>query len=106
RRVFSASAESKNAQIISFPHPRTGDQARCMVSADGKEVFEVGHLNTANTKNMKRSWLVGDSVQKDGSYYVVGRIDPIFLILPVLQQHSTKVNTGYVNPNFSRFIVF
>eukprot|EP01134_Creolimax_fragrantissima_P006344 CFRG6344T1 len=89
KRAFESDAEGGVACIvISLPHPRTSDLVRFMISGDRKELFELNHVNGAAKKNMKKSWLIGNSIQMDGTFYLFTRMDPVLLILPAISKYS------------------
>ncbi|XP_078379595.1 ribonuclease H2 subunit B-like isoform X1 [Oculina patagonica] len=74
--------------FIKIPHPRTGKEQQFLLSHSGEKIFEVLQF-----KEEPRSWFVEDSVQKDGSLYVITPVDPLFLILPYLTKFSQKFRT-------------
>lgn len=86
--VHSDECGSTEPVFIKFPHPRTGKELQFLLSHSGEKVFEVLRF-----KEEPRSWFVEDSVQKDGSLYLITPIDPLFLILPYLTKFSQKFRT-------------
>jgi len=74
--------------FIMIPHPRTGKELQFLLSHCGEKVFELLCF-----KEEPRSWFVEDSVQKDGSLFVITPVDPLFLILPYLTKYSQKFRT-------------
>lgn len=91
-----------NIEIISLRHPRTGDGAQFLYNSnDGtiqelwkysekfRFVFLVG-LNFCDDfvtlKTFSRSWFIGNSVNSEGTILFSTNIDPLFLILPLMQK--------------------
>ncbi|KAM3579603.1 hypothetical protein VKS41_008057 [Umbelopsis sp. WA50703] len=70
---------------MQLPHPRTGDNGRYVVQADGA-MLEIQKIEADH----KQSWFIGNSVQKDGILYMMTPIDPLFVLLPVLDQIRQK----------------
>ncbi|CAH3120028.1 unnamed protein product [Pocillopora meandrina] len=74
--------------FIKIPHPRTGMEQQFLLSHSGEKIFEVLKFTEE-----PRSWFIEDSVQKDGSLFVITPVDPLFLVLPYLTKYSQKFRT-------------
>ncbi|KAI8579723.1 hypothetical protein K450DRAFT_241180 [Umbelopsis ramanniana AG] len=70
---------------IQAPHPRTGDPSRYVLQQDGV-LLEVQKVEAEH----KQSWLIGNSVQKNGVLYMMTPMDPLFVLLPVLAETRKK----------------
>ncbi|KAH8547705.1 ribonuclease H2, subunit B [Umbelopsis sp. PMI_123] len=70
---------------IQVPHPRTGEPSRYVLQQNGV-MLEVQKVEAEH----KQSWLIGNSVQKNGILYMMTPIDPLFLLLPVLASLRKK----------------
>lgn len=86
--VCSKECSDTDPVFIKISHPRSGKEVLFLLSHDREKVFEVLRF-----KEEPRSWFVEDSVQRDGSLYVIAPIDPLFLALPYLTKHSQKFRT-------------
>ncbi|CAG8648079.1 3814_t:CDS:2, partial [Acaulospora morrowiae] len=69
---------TENIVSIRLPHPRTGLPARYIIQEG--ELLEVQRVDCGSRK----SWFIEDTVHKDGSFLFFTRIDPLFLMLPIL----------------------
>eukprot|EP00041_Stephanoeca_diplocostata_P014046 m.252143 g.252143 ORF g.252143 m.252143 type:complete len:322 (-) comp19556_c1_seq1:135-1100(-) len=83
---------NNSVTVVSLPHPNTGDPARYVLlrgkDDKGCSVFE---LNCFEDK-IDRSWFVGNTVQQTGELYLCTPIDPMLLVLPLLEKHMHKPN--------------
>ncbi|OZJ05668.1 hypothetical protein BZG36_01408 [Bifiguratus adelaidae] len=75
---------SEESLIVPLPHPRTGAIARYLIEDDG--LYEVNKVQS----EFKRSWFIGDTIQRDGSLYLITPMDPLFILLPVLTKRRQK----------------
>jgi len=66
-----------------MPHPQNGVVSLFMFK--NKDVYQV-----MQCKEDYRSWFVDESVQKDGSMYMITPIDPLFLALPYLEKSAAQ----------------
>ena len=57
-------------------------------------ITESGHLlelqEAAPLDAEPRSWLVDQTVHKDGTLFLATRVDPLFFLLPLLQNNGTR----------------
>jgi len=91
-RVILASADVSNSQIFPLTHPRTGGAAQFVRTADA--LLEVQRFADSSTP---RSWLLGgqlELVQQDGSMLLATPIDPLFLLIPQLQEARGGAGSG------------
>ena len=83
-RVAVAGADLSTSQIFPLTHPRTG--AAVQFARAGDALLEVQRFNDTSTP---RSWLLGgqmEMVLQDGSLLVATPFDPLFVLVPQLQQ--------------------
>ncbi|CAM9323267.1 unnamed protein product [Choristocarpus tenellus] len=78
--------EELKATITTFAHPRTGDHTRFMLV--GQDLLEIQASRPRDHE--QASFFIDQSVQADGTVYTATRVDPLFLLLPVLKKHATK----------------
>ncbi|XP_065177931.1 ribonuclease H2 subunit B-like isoform X1 [Sycon ciliatum] len=78
-RLGVKSTDEESAAFHTLPHPKSGDATLYLFSPDCKTVCELMKF-----QNEPRSWFIGETVQKDGSLFVMTPIDPLFLMLPFL----------------------
>lgn len=64
-------------------HPKSRQPAMYMFSHENQKILEL-----ITFEENFRSWFIGDSVQKDGSFWIASSVDPVFLILPYLASTS------------------
>ena len=69
-------------EVVVLPHPRSNEPARFLLR-DG-DLLEVQKA----TPKLPSSWLSGERVVQDGGVHVGTRIDPLFLVLPLLEKAS------------------
>ncbi|KAK6195811.1 hypothetical protein SNE40_001164 [Patella caerulea] len=69
--------------ICQLRHPKTDEGCLYLFDQHGKNVYEI-----IKYKEEFRSWLIGESVQKDGGIILTTQIDPVFLVLPYLIQQD------------------
>ncbi|KAF9312005.1 Ribonuclease H2 subunit B [Podila horticola] len=62
-----------------LPNPTSGLPSRYVIQ-DGK-LYE---MQVAAAEGI-RSWFVGDTIQSDGSLYMITPLDPIFMFIPILE---------------------
>ena len=79
KTLFTAS----ELEIISLTHPRTGSGAKFIIHE--KDVYEVNSF-----QERYRSWFIGQSVVSNGNLYMTTRVDPLFLVIPVLSTDCTE----------------
>jgi len=73
------------AKVIKFPHPtKIDEQVQYLIAND--TFFELQMLNG----NLSSSWFIDNNIHKDGSLYMATPIDPLFMILPLLELHRKK----------------
>ncbi|KAK9721884.1 hypothetical protein K7432_003069 [Basidiobolus ranarum] len=65
--------------LIQLKHPKTGKPARFSLH-EGK-LCEIQKVDPEE----KRSWFINDTVQQDGSLFFFTPVDPLFLLIPILE---------------------
>ncbi|KAJ3044819.1 Ribonuclease H2 subunit B [Rhizophlyctis rosea] len=80
-----ASKEDPNAVIVLLPHPRTGTEV-CFVIENNVNFLELQKVDSAQT----RSWFVGNEVVKEGDLHIMSAFDPLYLLLPLLDESRKK----------------
>lgn len=91
-RVILSSADVSNSQIFPLTHPRTGGAAQFVRTAD--TLLEVQRFADSSTP---RSWLLGgqlELVQQDGGMLLATPIDPLFVLIPQLQEARGGAGSG------------
>ncbi|CAM9147265.1 unnamed protein product [Discosporangium mesarthrocarpum] len=85
---FSSSGENGDltATITTFTHPRTGSPAQYMLVE--KDLLEIQVARPRNHE--KASFFIDQAVQAEGAVYFASRVDPLFLLLPILKKHTAK----------------
>ncbi|XP_057820616.2 uncharacterized protein LOC131033399 [Cryptomeria japonica] len=78
-----ASVSNVEGQILHLRHPKSGNPT-CYILMDGC-IQELHWF-----KQRYGSWFLGEYVCEDGSLYVATPIDPIFIVLPLLDQARMK----------------
>lgn len=77
------SAASIEGCLLHLKHPKTGAKACYMITGDTLQ--EIHWF-----KEQFSSWFLGNHVLEDGSLYIGTPVDPIFLLLPVLDDAQMK----------------
>ncbi|KAL6052754.1 Ribonuclease H2 subunit B [Balamuthia mandrillaris] len=82
--------KSEDPLIISLPNPRSSRLSRYMI-ANGT-LLELQRL-----KREEGSWFRDSSIISDGSLYMATPVDPLFLLLPLLEKNrkQSAENVGY-----------
>ena len=83
-KVFLASSDVSESRFFALTHPRTGGAVQFARTADA--LLEVQRFADASTP---RSWLFAgalEQVQQDGTLLVCTAVDPLFVLIPQLQQ--------------------
>jgi len=95
RKIFiikgtQESLSNDDIVITHFLHPKRGQNARYIVS--NKTIMEIQRLS-----EQPASWLIDNTVEKDGSIYMCTPIDPLFLLIPLLHlnRKKTEEHQGY-----------
>ena len=88
-------------EILNLTHPGTGDScqfALCMSSKSGigsqqQERKTLMEINKSADPEISRSWFIGDSVTSDGCLFLYTPMDPLFLVLPLLEENKKQFST-------------
>eukprot|EP01116_Phalansterium_solitarium_P017980 TRINITY_DN4589_c0_g1_i1.p1 TRINITY_DN4589_c0_g1~~TRINITY_DN4589_c0_g1_i1.p1 ORF type:complete len:305 (+),score=68.22 TRINITY_DN4589_c0_g1_i1:50-964(+) len=91
QRIFvvhgtSETLSEQDLVFTSLPHPKRGCQARYALTKG--RILEIQRLIEEPA-----SWFVGDSVQSDGSLYLATPVDPMFLMIPLLEASRKKTDS-------------
>lgn len=81
--VSGANGEQDCPYLCKLPHPKSG--LSTMYAFKDKKSWEILKFS-----EKYRSWFCNDSVQEDGSLYILSPIDPIFLAIPYLSKIAKK----------------
>jgi len=84
--IFQGKEEKINEEdliITSLPHPKRGKNARFVIS--NKKVLEIQRLH-----EQPSSWFIDNTAEKDGSFYLCTPVDPLFLLIRLLEQNRKK----------------
>ncbi|CAG8648050.1 1880_t:CDS:2, partial [Cetraspora pellucida] len=77
--------ENDNSVIsVMLPRPRTGLPARYLLQ--DSNLYEALYVDYEHQK----SWFVKDTIEKDGSFVYFTRFDPLFLLIPILDNCRKK----------------
>ncbi|KAI9353877.1 ribonuclease H2, subunit B [Obelidium mucronatum] len=79
-----ATREESFTTLVPLPHPRTGEAVYFALSPQSL-------LQVTRHATEKRSCFVGDNVLQDGSFLVMTPFDPLFLLLPLLDNPSSSM---------------
>ncbi|KAK7499198.1 hypothetical protein BaRGS_00009458 [Batillaria attramentaria] len=71
--------EEDNVCFCKLRHPKSENTAMYVISNGGQLVSEVNRFSPDFG-----SWLIGNSIQKDGGILMTTPVDPVFLVLPYL----------------------
>ncbi|KFH72551.1 hypothetical protein MVEG_02840 [Podila verticillata NRRL 6337] len=75
----TVSAHSEKPISMLLPNPTSGFPSRYVIQ-NGK-LYE---MQVAAAEGI-RSWFVGETIQSDGSLYMITPLDPIFMFIPILE---------------------
>uniref|UniRef100_A0A6B2L8U7 Ribonuclease H2 subunit B n=1 Tax=Arcella intermedia TaxID=1963864 RepID=A0A6B2L8U7_9EUKA len=85
--LMKKTQELNKSIIFSLPHPKNGRMSRFLLNGE-KEILEIQKV-----KRNPSSYFIDETVQQDGSLYITTDIDPLYLILPRLQEARRKKNS-------------
>lgn len=83
--------EDASLQIVSLRNPATRSESKYLLqleAGDAKRCTMVYEVNCFNEPH--RSWFINETVCSNGKIYLPTPIDPLFLLLPYLEQHCTE----------------
>lgn len=72
--------------IIQLRNPCTGISSRYICQHEHNKFYELLKYNETN-----RSWFINDILALDNAIYMTTIIDPLFLVLPYIQEHCATV---------------
>ncbi|CAO3570107.1 unnamed protein product [Mortierella alpina] len=79
---------SQDPISILLPNPSSGLPSRYVIQ-DG-QLFE---LQASDSEGL-RSWFIEDTIQSDGSLYLITPIDPVFMFIPILDIMRQKTHSA------------
>lgn len=87
-----AHTSSYSLEFITLLHPGTNapTQFALSTSISPKPATRLLEVTKANDPDVPRSWFVGNSVQSDGALFLLTKIDPLFVVLPLLDAARGK----------------
>jgi hypothetical protein len=77
---------------VELPHPQSGQKAKFLISENPYAknfVLEVQEM--APNSEEQSSWIVDKEMCSTGSLFVASPIDPLFILLPILEDARAKV---------------
>ncbi|KAJ2916776.1 hypothetical protein MD484_g3620, partial [Candolleomyces efflorescens] len=84
-QTLALQLDSNGHQYLSLPHPRTGHFALFLPT--DTQILEVQAVSPSNP----RSWFLDQNVIEDGKLLVMTPIDPVFLLIPLLEYGKSGV---------------
>ncbi|CAM9798022.1 unnamed protein product [Ectocarpus fasciculatus] len=75
------------AKVVGLVHPRTGEATKFMMVGDNLLELQVARPREPQEL---ASFFIDQAVQQDGAVHAASRVDPLFLLLPVLAKHATR----------------
>lgn len=81
----SEGLSSKDVKIIKLSHPRRKIEVPYIIQDN-----QICEINRAIER--PSSWFVDDTVDDDGSLYIATPIDPLFILLQLLEKHRKQVS--------------
>jgi ribonuclease H2 subunit B len=84
-RVFLVKEPASDLRIITLPHPKTEAPMRFIVDAKGETIMEI-----QKGAQKYSSWFKDQSVIEEGSLYVATPIDPLFIMIWLLEKCRKK----------------
>ncbi|KAF8894051.1 ribonuclease H2, subunit B [Infundibulicybe gibba] len=102
-QAISTSLENQDQSELSklsfsrLPHPRTGLPSLFLLNAShskASNIFEVQAVDHPEP----RSWFTNEEVESDGKLLIITPIDPVFLILPILQSIEAHDSSNIFRP--------
>lgn len=94
--VVALGAGGLAGKVTVLAHPRTGEMCRWMITGDDgvggtQPTFDILELQVAKVASRAfNSFFIDQSVQSEGSLYIATRIDPMLLLLPLMEKRKAK----------------
>ncbi|CAG8524727.1 5349_t:CDS:10 [Paraglomus occultum] len=85
-KEYSKDNNSESLLSIRLPHPRTGQAVRYILQ--DQTLLEIRKVDCGS----QRSWFIGNTVQSDGSLFCLTPIDPLFVLVPILDTCRRKTS--------------
>ena len=106
-----ASAGEYRGRFVTLPDPSTGEGTTYLLRdvVEGKVDRGEGGASCSGSgsachlqevqwhKQRYGAWFVGDSVVEDGSMYMASLVDPLFVVLPVLEASSKEAEARFMD---------
>jgi len=86
--LLKETGDLKQMVITSLTHPKNGKSARFIINSEN-EILEI-----QRAKRVPSSYFINQQVQEDGSFFITSPIDPLYLLLPRLEQVRGKKESG------------
>lgn len=84
--------QGENVRLLTLPHPATGNDVKVVfcTDADGEKgsLYEIQRFED----KVPRSWFVGNSIQHAGELFICTPLDPVLMMLPLLQKTQGQPN--------------
>ncbi|KAH7929852.1 hypothetical protein BV22DRAFT_1080099 [Leucogyrophana mollusca] len=102
----SSLSNSSPARFLRLPHPRTGIASLFLpyelnmerLDSSSKTRFSIAEVQAVAPPNA-RSWFIGEEVVSDGKLLVMTPVDPVLLLIPILQTlQPTDGSAGNFRP--------
>jgi len=77
--------EESKPSFQTLRHPKSDEVAMYLFSADCQCVYEMLKFQEEH-----RSWLIGETIQQDGSVYLPTKADPLYIALPYLMKMTEQ----------------
>ena len=77
-----------SARLLQLPHPATSALSSFVLTPDGT-LLELNWHKAAYT-----SWFVGDAVLEDGGLYAATPVDPLLVLLPLLERQRGQARSA------------
>ncbi|KAI7816054.1 ribonuclease H2, subunit B [Gamsiella multidivaricata] len=89
QRICIGPVVPRNAEdpiTVLLPSPSSGHPSRYVIQ-EGR-LYEMQMIDSEGL----RSWFIGDTIQSDGSIYIITLLDPIFMFIPILEFARLKTS--------------
>ncbi|KAF9010513.1 ribonuclease H2, subunit B [Cyathus striatus] len=94
--------QDSNVRCLRLPHPRTGIPSMFLPYNDidsNSTLLEVQAVSPGSS----RSWFLTEEIVSDGKLLIVTRMDPTFLLIPLLQKAHQNGMSGSFRPTYDIF---
>mmetsp|Transcript_11819 Transcript_11819/g.16392 ORF Transcript_11819/g.16392 Transcript_11819/m.16392 type:complete len:367 (+) Transcript_11819:67-1167(+) len=93
--IINGQKSANNVLLTSLPHPKRNVNSRYIINTSISNEPQIQELQ--RFIDQPSSWFVGDNVQNDGSIFIATAIDPLFVLVKVLDSNrkKTEEKAGY-----------